>query len=179
MWPPASHAQIAKPGGSHTRQSRPAIPAILHVSVQTRAVVLRAVGRGHAGPPFVGLKPRGPGSVVDDAAKGIRSIHHAVGPEDDLGLLQNVRVDGDGILQVATSVDRIVHPDAIDHQQDAICLKATDDGGSTALLTLLDQNGPRRPQQLRRCFRGFNALHRFNSRGGQGLNRRRHGGHVK
>ena len=58
--------------------------------------------------------------VVDDPAHGIATEQNAVGAEQHVGALEDVGVDGDGILQVTAPVNGIVHPHTIDNKQHAV-----------------------------------------------------------
>ena len=53
---------------------------------------------------------------MDDAAHGITTEQNAVGTEQHVGALEDVGVNGNGILQVTAAVNGVVHPHAIDHK---------------------------------------------------------------
>ena len=99
--------------------------------------------------------------VVNDPAHGIASEQNAVGPQEHIGAIQNVGVDGDGILQMTAPVNRVVHANAVDNKQHAVGLKPPQNRRAATLLALLYKHRTRRPQQLCGGLGNLQLHHRF------------------
>ena len=62
---------------------------------------------------------------MDDSAQGIAAVDNRGWTKQDLNTVKDTVVDRNGVLEVARSVNGIVHTDAVNHKQDLIGLKST------------------------------------------------------
>ena len=99
--------------------------------------------------------------IVNDPAHGIATEQNAVGPQEHICAIQDVGIDGDGILQMTAPVNGVVHANAVDNKQYPVGLKPPQNRRTTTLLALLDQDGACGPQQFRRSLGYFQLNDRF------------------
>jgi hypothetical protein len=89
------------------------------------------------------------GMEVHHAAEGIAAVHGGTRSEDDLGSFYDVRVNGNDVLNVAFTVDGIIHPYAVNVDEHPVGGKAPEHRASAAELALLHKDiAPRETDQL-------------------------------
>ncbi len=90
---------------------------------------------------------------IQNAANGIASVHHRARAKKHLSGFKGKRIDGEYVLQVATSKDGCVHAHPVHRQEQPVGGKPADHGAASTLLTLLDEHLTRLTEQIRRILR--------------------------
>jgi len=93
------------------------------------------------------------GEIVDDTAQCIRSINYGRRTINNFGALQNRWRDCDRTLKMSTSVNCVVHSNAVNHQQNPVSFHSPYNRTSSAHLGLLNFYSRQICQQIGRGLR--------------------------
>ena len=94
------------------------------------------------------------GQKMNHPSEGVTAIHHTARAHDHLRLCDGKRIQSSRILEVARTVDGVVHAYAINNQQHPIGFKATQNGADPALLAHLQMNLSRVLEKVPSGFHG-------------------------